>query len=56
MIVGKPSTQYCFVLALAFLAGCNPCKEEVWSNVNSPDGKWTATTKFQMQTSLSTRV
>lgn len=44
MLIRKTSTQYCVLLVLAFLAGCDLCKEEVWSNVDSPDGKWTATT------------
>lgn len=27
-----------------FFLGCNPCKEEIWSSVPSPDGRWTAVT------------
>jgi len=30
-------------LALPWLAGCNPCKEEIVERTTSPDGKWTAT-------------
>jgi hypothetical protein len=44
VIAAKASTRYCLILGLVFLAGCDLCKEEVWSNVDSPDGKWTATT------------
>ncbi len=29
---------------LIFLLGCNPCKEEIWSSVASPDGRWLAVT------------
>jgi hypothetical protein len=31
-------------LGQCVLTGCNLCKEEVLSDVASPDGKWTATT------------
>jgi hypothetical protein len=33
-----------WLIILMFLLGCNPCKEEIWSNVPSPDGRWTAVT------------
>ena len=29
--------------ALASILGCNLCKEEIWKQSSSPDGKWTAT-------------
>jgi hypothetical protein len=34
------------ILMTALLAtlGCNPCDEEIWQQLPSPDGKWTATT------------
>jgi hypothetical protein len=30
------------LIALWAVVGCNPCKEEIVSSSNSPDGKWTA--------------
>jgi hypothetical protein len=44
VIARKASMTYFLVFGLALLAGCDLCKEEVWDNVDSPDGKWTATT------------
>jgi hypothetical protein len=35
---------FCCLAALLALLGCNPCSEEIWGNVDSPNGQWTATT------------
>jgi hypothetical protein len=31
------------LVAFATILGCNLCKEEIWQQLPSPDGKWTAT-------------
>jgi hypothetical protein len=32
---------------IMMLCGCNPCKEEVWDKVTSPNGKWLAETTMR---------
>lgn len=33
-----------WLIVLMVLLGCNPREEEIWSNVPSPDGRWTIVT------------
>ncbi len=36
--------SWSILIALWAVVGCSPCKEEIVSSSNSPDGKWTAVT------------
>jgi hypothetical protein len=39
----KTNVDLSLLAALWVLLGCNLCKEKVWQQLLSPDGKWTAT-------------
>lgn len=43
MKIGIIATSF-FLLAVGFILGCNPCKEEIWNKSTSPNGKWVAVT------------